>query len=156
MSGAYEQKFRMINCFECGAANSADYTHCRKCDAELKQGMKAALAIPPWVAWGIIGFVIMLMVLIILAIAIEPLGLFIAIGLTIIAAILVTVGSFWILIAAFQESILWGLACLFFPGIASFALLFIHPNRALRPFALQLIGGVLLGVAQGLLAVIGV
>lgn len=155
MSDAHKQKIRMINCFECGAANSADYTHCRKCDAELKQGMDA-LAIPPWIAWGTIGLVVVVMVLIILAIAIEPLGVFIAIGLTIIAAILLTIGSFWILIEAFQESVLWGLACLFFSGIASFAFLFVHPNRALRPFALQLVGGVLLVIAQGLLAVIGV
>ena len=48
-------------------------------------------------------------------------------------------GGLLFLIAAFRESIWWGLACLFLP-IVSFFFLIVHWPEAKKPFFLQLIG----------------
>jgi len=48
-------------------------------------------------------------------------------------------GELMLLIAAFRESIWWGLACLCLPFI-SFFFLIVHWPKARRPFFLQLFG----------------
>lgn len=49
------------------------------------------------------------------------------------------IGGFWFLVAAFRESIFWGLACLFIPIVQIFFLI-VHWQQARRPFFLQLLG----------------
>jgi hypothetical protein len=49
------------------------------------------------------------------------------------------IGGFMFLIAAFRESVLWGLACLFVPIVPLFFLI-THWHEAKKPFAIQLIG----------------
>jgi hypothetical protein len=49
------------------------------------------------------------------------------------------IASLWLLVVAFQESILWGLACLFVP-LASLFFVITHWEQAKRPFALNAIG----------------
>jgi hypothetical protein len=63
---------------------------------------------------------------------------------------MILIGGIWFLIAAFRESIWWGLACLFFP-IVQFFFLFAHWQSAKRPFGLQLLG-IIFVVAGFLLA----
>jgi hypothetical protein len=52
---------------------------------------------------------------------------------------LMLVGAVWFLIAAFQESILWGLGVLFIP-LVSLAFLIVEWPAAKRPFLWQLAG----------------
>lgn len=49
------------------------------------------------------------------------------------------VGGVWFLFSAFQESIGWGFACLVLP-LASLLFLFLHPERAIKPFLVSLVG----------------
>jgi hypothetical protein len=60
-------------------------------------------------------------------------------GLIIAGYLLLAVGAVWFLVAAFMESILWGLGCMFIPFVGLFFLI-LHWNRAAKPFLLQLAG----------------
>lgn len=53
--------------------------------------------------------------------------------------IVAIVGGIWFLLVAFNESILWGLACLFLAP-ASLIFLIMHWDEAGKPFLLQLAG----------------
>ena len=53
--------------------------------------------------------------------------------------VIIVIASIGFLIAAFQESILWGLGCLLFSPI-SIVFLIMYWNEAKNPFFLQLIG----------------
>ena len=61
-----------------------------------------------------------------------------AIVLVLTGLVLFVVGGFWFLVAAFRESVLWGLACLFVPIVSLFFLI-VHWSEARRPFFLQLL-----------------
>jgi hypothetical protein len=63
--------------------------------------------------------------------------------LAIAGLITALIGWIWFLVAAFRESILWGLACLFLP-IVSLIFLILHWNEAKRPFFVQLLAMALL------------
>jgi hypothetical protein len=52
------------------------------------------------------------------------------------------VGGLLMLVAAFRQSVLWGLACLFVPVVSLFFLI-VHWHAAKNAFAVQLIGGAL-------------
>ena len=52
---------------------------------------------------------------------------------------LVILGSIGLLIAAFRESVLWGLGCLLISPV-SLIFLIAHWNEAKNPFLLQLVG----------------
>ena len=60
--------------------------------------------------------------------------------------LVITVCSIWFIIETFNESVLWGLACLFIP-FASLGFLIVHWDRAGKPFLYSLggIGVVLFG-----------
>jgi len=60
------------------------------------------------------------------------------------------VGSIMVLVAAFRESVLWGLAVLFIGGIATFVFLIMHWAEAKRGFMLQLMGVVMVFVGMGI------
>lgn len=53
------------------------------------------------------------------------------------------IGGVWFIIAAFQDSLAWGLLCLFLP-ITSFLFLILHADRAFKPFFVSLFGTLLL------------
>ena len=59
--------------------------------------------------------------------------------LIVLGIIMFVIGGFWFLIAAFQESIWWGLACLLLPIVQLFFLI-VHWREAQKPFGLQLLG----------------
>ena len=59
--------------------------------------------------------------------------------LLIIGMIVTFVGGVWFLVVAFQESILWGLGCLFIPIVPLFFLI-LHWDQASKPFLVQLAG----------------
>lgn len=61
------------------------------------------------------------------------------------------VGSIWLLVTAFQESIGWGLACLLIPCIG---LVFVatHLDRALKPFLVNVGGSILVVIGMVALA----
>ena len=52
---------------------------------------------------------------------------------------MLVIGGFWFLVAAFRESIWWGLACLFLPIVQLFFLI-VHWDEARKPFFFQLLG----------------
>jgi hypothetical protein len=52
------------------------------------------------------------------------------------------IGSIWFLVVAFQESVLWGLACLFIPFVG-LVFLVMHFDRAAKPFFISLAGSIL-------------
>jgi hypothetical protein len=57
------------------------------------------------------------------------------------------IGGIWFMVAAFQESIVWGLACLFLP-VAWLFFLFLHWGEAKQPFLLSLAGAVCVVIAK--------
>jgi len=63
--------------------------------------------------------------------------------LIVLGSLAILIGAIWLVVAAFQESVLWGLAVLIFHGIASFIFLILHPEQAWRPIALEIVGVVL-------------
>ena len=68
-------------------------------------------------------------------------------GIAFVAGLLIFVfGGLWFLVAAFRESIWWGLACLFIPIVQLFFLI-VHWQSARRPFAYQVFGFVLIVIA---------
>ena len=56
-----------------------------------------------------------------------------------IGGITVLVGSIWFLVVTFQESLLWGLGCMFVPFV-SLIFLVSHWDKAGKPFLIQLAG----------------
>ena len=56
-----------------------------------------------------------------------------------VGAIVAFIGGIWFLIAAFQESVLWGLGCLVL-GPVSLIFLILHWDVAGKPFLVQLAG----------------
>ena len=74
------------------------------------------------------------------------------IGVMLIAVGMVVslIGGIWFLVVAFQESILWGLGCLFVPFV-SLIFLIMHWDRAGKPFLIQMAGVVpmLVGMMMG-------
>ena len=59
--------------------------------------------------------------------------------LFVVGMIISCIGGFWFLIVTFQESVLWGLGCLFVPFV-SLIFLIMHWDRAGTPFIIQLTG----------------
>jgi hypothetical protein len=64
-----------------------------------------------------------------------PIGLLIMLA----GVVLVLYGGLMFLVAAFRESVWWGLACLFLPFVWFFFLI-VHWTKARGPFFLQLLG----------------
>lgn len=52
---------------------------------------------------------------------------------------LVVIGGFMFLVAAFRESVLWGLGCIFLPIVQLFFLV-VHWQEAKKAFGIQLLG----------------
>ena len=63
------------------------------------------------------------------------------IGLILVAVglIVALVGGIWFLVVAFQESVIWGLGCLFVPFV-SLVFLVMHWDKAGKPFLIELAG----------------
>jgi Protein of unknown function (DUF3024) len=78
-------------------------------------------------------------------IATTPL-LSVSLFILIAAYALIAIGSFMILIEAFRESVLWGLACLFLPFVTLFFLI-VHWPAAKSGFFVQLLGVLVLVVS---------
>lgn len=70
----------------------------------------------------------------------------ITLGIMILASVIYIFGWLMFLVAAFRESIWWGLACLFIP-IVQLIFLIVHWREARKPFFLQLLALVLFIVA---------
>ena len=56
-----------------------------------------------------------------------------------VGGIVALIGGIWFLIIAFQESVLWGLGCIFVPFV-SLIFLIMHWDKAGKPFLIQLAG----------------
>lgn len=78
----------------------------------------------------------------------EALGM----GLFVIGLIISFIGGIWLLMVAFQESVLWGLGCLLVPLVSLFFVV-IHWDKAAKPFLVSLaalvpmVGGMLISNA---------
>jgi hypothetical protein len=70
-------------------------------------------------------------------------------ALMVIGYLVLFIGSLMFLIAAFRESILWGLACVFFAP-ASLLFLVTHWEQARTAFAIQILGFILAAVGIAL------
>lgn len=72
-------------------------------------------------------------------------GLLIAVG-----AIAAIIGGIWLLVVAFQKSILWGLGCLVIPIVG---LIFVVMNweEAKKPFGLEVLGAIIMVVGSMLM-----
>ncbi len=68
-------------------------------------------------------------------------------GLMTGGAILIGIGSLWMLIAAFAETPVWGIAFLLSAGLAELAFVFVHWDRAKSPLFTQIIGVALFAAA---------
>lgn len=64
-----------------------------------------------------------------------------------IGAAISILGALGFLLAAFSESALWGLGCLFISPVSLF-FLFMHWDRAKNPFLLEMLGVVIMVVAM--------
>ncbi len=64
---------------------------------------------------------------------------FVGMILMAVGGIIMLVGSIWFLVVAFQESLLWGLGCIFVPFV-SLVFLIMHWGKAGKPFLVQLAG----------------
>ncbi len=53
----------------------------------------------------------------------------------------IILGSIWIAVLAFQESVLWGIGCLLLPPFVILIFAYLHSEKALKPF-LMYIGGI--------------
>ncbi|TWT33595.1 hypothetical protein KOR34_34270 [Posidoniimonas corsicana] len=62
-----------------------------------------------------------------------------------VGAIVAIVGGIWVLVVAFQESIVWGLLSLFIP-FAALVFVIMHWNKAAKPFLINVAGAVLMFV----------
>ncbi len=71
-----------------------------------------------------------------------------------VGCLLALVGFIWFVIAAFQESVLWGLGVLFVPFV-HLIFLVLGWDRAKRPFFLQLFGVAMIVFAAIVLGAIG-
>jgi hypothetical protein len=69
--------------------------------------------------------------------------------LLVVGAIIEIVGLIRFLMAAFGESILWGLGTLLVPFVG-LIFLFMHSDKALRPFIWMVLGGVLAGIGAAI------
>ncbi len=67
----------------------------------------------------------------------------IAFTLLLLGLVIFVVGGIGFLIAAFRESIWWGLGCLFIP-IVQIIFLIVHWQATRKPFSLQLVGFVVI------------
>ena len=81
---------------------------------------------------------------------------FLATALIGIGGIIMLVGGIWVLVIAFQESVLWGLGSLFIPFV-SLIFVAMHWDKAGKPFLISLAGLVpyLIGVAMAASAAAG-
>lgn len=145
MSEFNPSDFELQTCSKCGATNDPSATHCRKCDTDLAKSQE--FFIPMWVVAVAVIFIVFIVAVTITGVVFEE-GAFVAILLMGLAAILGVIGWFWLLIEAFRENVIWGVACFIFVPFAQLAFLFIHPGRAFKPFSLSVLSIFLVLIAS--------
>jgi hypothetical protein len=71
-------------------------------------------------------------------------------ALIVIGSVLGFIAGIWLLVVAFRQSILWGLACLLIPFV-SLLFVIVHWSEARSPFLLSLLAlvPIILGVVLG-------
>ncbi len=108
MSEQYPTSYDMVKCSQCGAMNAAMLSYCRKCDSDLSK--TAAFTVPLGAVMGAGGLILVLTLLIAASFffKLEPV---VAGALMLIALPMLLVGQLRFLFEAFQENVLWGLAC---------------------------------------------
>jgi hypothetical protein len=62
-----------------------------------------------------------------------------AVVLSVVGTFIALIGGIWIAVLAFQESVLWGLGCLFIPFV-SLIFVILHWDTAWKPFLIALAG----------------
>jgi hypothetical protein len=70
-----------------------------------------------------------------------------ALAILILGSIVMLVGGVMFLIAAFSESVLWGLGCMFVPFVSLFFLI-LHWPEAKKGFFIQLAGAALVVISM--------
>jgi hypothetical protein len=118
--------------------------HCQRCGAELKPSNNASMIL--FGVGGALMVVVALGALIFLTRGTE-IGGYLTLAVLGLSLIVSLVGSIWLIIAAFQVSGMWGIACMFFP-LAQLWFLYKHTDRALIPFTLSILSLVLVFIAS--------
>jgi hypothetical protein len=72
-----------------------------------------------------------------------------AAALALLGIVIIGIGAIWMLIVAFQESVLWGLGCLIVPFV-SLVFLVMFWSRAKNPFFVQLAGVVIMAIGMAM------
>ena len=67
-----------------------------------------------------------------------------------IGTLIAIVGGLWIVVIAFQESVLWGLCSLFIPCVALYYVI-THWEKTKKPFLIEVAGGLLCALGSALL-----
>jgi hypothetical protein len=78
-------------------------------------------------------------------------GTYLIFGALALGTALLGVGAVWMVLAAFHESAMWGICCILFWGLAHFFFVMLHWEKAEKPFLCMMGGGILCGVATGLI-----
>ena len=73
-----------------------------------------------------------------------------ALLLLIMGAIIALVGFAWIVVMAFQESLLWGLACFFCKPIGTLIFVVLFWQEAKKPFFVYLAGALICGLGYAM------
>ena len=71
-----------------------------------------------------------------------------------IGSVIAIVGGIWIVVIAFQDSVLWGLLCLFIPCVALYYVI-THWEKTKKPFLIEVVGGVICAVGSLLVTGVG-
>jgi hypothetical protein len=66
-----------------------------------------------------------------------------------IGLLIAMVGAIWIVVIAFQESVLWGLGCFFIPCVALYYVI-THWEKTKKPFLIEVVGGVICAIGSAL------
>lgn len=67
--------------------------------------------------------------------------------LNVIGLAIAMVGAIWILVIAFQDSVMWGLLCFFIPCVVLYYV-FTHWEKTKKPFLIEVVGGVVAGIGS--------
>lgn len=137
-----EFNFELIKCSRCGVTTALGEGHCRSCGQELKQ--RNSMEAPLYMVGAAVALVVGLGMLAILG-RLLNIAEIMGIGLLALGGVISLASSIWLIVNAFREDPIWGIACIFIP-LAQFVFLFVHPQRAVKPFILYVVAILFIGV----------
>lgn len=136
--------YRLVKCSRCGSTSALEFGRCRVCGNKLKASNTASIFM--LVAGIGVLFIGGFGVLVYLTRG-TTLGGFLVLGVLGLSALVSTISYFWLIIAAFRVSGMWGFACIVVP-FAPLAFLYKHTDRAILPVSLNIFSLIILLIAR--------